>query len=609
MSFGTIDSMSEESNKALRSWYWYDWANQAFALTVLTVLVPQLLSNLFELSTGGGTELGSLKITGDTFYAIILGSASLFVAIVSPVLGAIADRMPIKKKILWVYTIVGVLFTAMMGIAPHLEAGSAYRFLAFCLVIGNIGFAGGNVIYYAFMPNLADRGAMDHVSSWGYAYGFAGGSLILIVHLVVGQTGFFGVSDPWSPWVLSFVFVTSAMWWLGFGMQLFRNTPEPQILIPKEYGSATEAIRDGIREVKKTFGEIRKFKILAIYLASYLMFFDGINTIGGMASAFGDSVLRLDPTMNFVLLLMVNITAVPMTVIGGKLANRFGTKRVLGWSLGVYSVVAILAVGFAPLELEDDHERYDFQYDFNPEIGGEGEYELNTLYDRGVKGWVSKTGQGDQAFRESFFENMFETLPGDSDNVRWSEDDVPLESITDGQALEIIEEMGIMRDHRFSFSFRGGDQDGRRSVGDEHPTIIEGKLADWWPNLLRDKVWEPLNFGVSRQWIMLGMMVGVVMGTAGAQARSLFTMLTPSSRSTEFFGFFGFIGKAAAVFGPIVYAISAATMGSRMAVASVVVVILIGWSLFIFIDVEEGVRVARQEDVGAGLIRDGGTEE
>jgi len=602
MGFGTIEGMDVEKNKALRSWYWYDWANQAFALTVLTVLVPQLLSSMFELSTGGGADVGSLKITGDTFYAIVLGSASLFVAIVSPVLGAIADRMPIKKNILWAYTIVGVLFTAMMGVAPHLDVGSGYRFLAFCLVIGNIGFAGGNVIYYAFMPNLADRGSMDHVSSWGYAYGFAGGSLILIVHLLVGLTGFFGVSTPWSPWVLSFIFVTSAMWWLGFGMQLFRHTPEPNIPNPKEYGSAMEAVRDGIREVRKTFGEIRKFKILAIYLASYLLFFDGINTIGGMASAFGDSVLRLNPTMNFVLLLMVNITAVPMTVIGGKLANRFGTKRVLGWSLGVYAIVAILAVGFAPLELEDDHERYDFQYDFNPEIGEGGEYELTTLYDRGVKGWVSKNGQGDQAFREAFFENMFETMPEEGDNGRWSDDDVVLESITDGQAAEIVEKMGEMSDHRFSFSFRGGDQDGMRSVGDEHPTIIEGELADWWPNLLRDNVWKPLNFGVSLQWIMLGMMVGIVMGTAGAQARSLFTMLTPASRSTEFFGFFGFIGKAAAVFGPIVYAISAATMGSRMAVASIVVVILVGWSLFIFIDVEEGVRVARQEDIDAGYV-------
>ena len=604
MSFGTIEEMGVKENKALRSWYWYDWANQAFALTVLTVLVPQLLSSMFELSTGGGTELGSLKITGDTFYAIVLGSASLFVAIVSPVLGAIADRMPIKKKILWVYTIVGVLFTAMMGVAPHLEVGSGYRFLAFCLVIGNIGFAGGNVIYYAFMPSLADRDSMDHVSSWGYAYGFAGGSLILIVHLLVGLTGFFGLSKPWSPWVLSFIFVTSAMWWLGFGMQLFRNTPEPQIPNPKEYGSAMEAIRDGIREVKKTFGEIRKFKILAIYLASYLLFFDGINTIGGMASAFGDSVLRLNPTMNFVLLLMVNITAVPMTVIGGKLANRFGTKRVLGWSLGVYAVVAILAVGFAPLELEDDHERYDFQYDFEEDVG---EYKLSVLYDKedSVKGWVSKTGEGDQSFRDAFFEFM---IVSSTDSNRWTEDDVVREYLTPEQASGLVSKMGEVSDHRFSFSFSGGDLDGSRSVGEEHPTIIEGELADWWPNLLRDKVWEPLNFGVNLQWIMLGMMVGVVMGTAGAQARSLFTMLTPSSRSTEFFGFFGFIGKAAAVFGPIVYAISAATMGSRVAVASIVVVILIGWSLFIFIDVEEGVRVARQEDIDAGFISQGEEE-
>tara|TARA_B100000686_G_scaffold314975_1_gene361469 strand:- start:2779 stop:4590 length:1812 start_codon:yes stop_codon:yes gene_type:complete len=599
MAFGTIDGMSEDRNKSLKSWYWYDWANQAFALTVLTVLVPQLLSSMFELSTGGGSEVGSLKITGDTFYAMVLASASLFVAITSPVLGAIADRMPIKKSILWVYTIVGVAFTAMMAVAPHLGSGSDYKFLAFCLVIGNIGFAGGNVIYYAFMPYLAFKDQMDHVSSWGYAYGFAGGSTILIVHLVVGETGFFGLSTKWSPWVLSFVFATTALWWIGFGMPLFRNTPEPEIPNPKEYGSAMDAVRDGLREVRSTFGEVRKFKVLAIYLLSYLLFFDGINTIGGMASAFGDSVLRINPSMNFVLLLMVNITAIPMSIVGGKLADRYGTKRVLSWALAVYSLVAILAVGFAPLELEEEHERYDFQYDFNDESG---EYELTTLYDRGVKGWVSKAGGGDQAFRDSFFEYMFESVPETSQSERWSDDDVVMESISEGQASAIVEEMGVMGNHRFSFSFKGGNQDGSRSIGDDHPTIIEGNLADWWPNFLRDNLWGPMNFGVSLQWILLGMMVGVVMGTAGAQARSLMMFLTPKSRVSEFFGFYGFIGKAAAVFGPIVYAISAATMGSRMAVVSVLVVILLGWSLFYFIDVEEGIRVARKEDIDAGFV-------
>ena len=594
-----IGGMNESSKRALKGWYLYDWANQAFSLTVVTVLVPQLLSSMFELSTGGGSEIGSLEITGDTFYAIVLGMASLFVAITSPVLGAVADRMPIKKKILWAYTIVGVFFTALMGVAPHIQGDSNYKLLAFCLVMGNIGFAGGNVIYYSLMPYLADRRAMDHVSSWGYAYGFAGGSLILVIHLIVGNTGFFGLSSPWSPWTLSFIFVTSAMWWFGFGLPLFRDTPEPEVANSKQYNSVFEAISDGFIEVRKTIGEIRRFRILAIFLGSYLLFYDGLNTIGGMATAFGDSVLRIDPKMNFILLLMVNITAIPMTILGGKLASRFGTKLVLAMALAVFSLVAVMAVGFAPLELDDNHERYDFQYDYNRQ---NGEYELSTLYGKGVKGWVSKSGEGDHEFRDSFMEYLFESSIDSETERHWVEGDIVAEDITviDGEGL--IEEMSQMTRHRFSFSFSGGPLDGNRSVGDEHPTIIEGELADWWPNFLRDNVWGPLNFGVSSQWILLGMMVGTVMGTAGAQARSMFTMLTPTSRTAEFFGFYGFIGKAAAVIGPIVYAICAATMGSRMGLVSVIFVIIMGWVLFIFVDLEEGIEVAKRADSEAGMI-------
>ena len=112
---------------------------------------------------------------------------------------------------------------------------------------------------------------MDHVSSWGYAYGYAGGSLLLIVHLVVGTTGFFGLSTSWSPPVLSFVFITSALWWLGFGMPIFKNTPEPEIPNPTEYESLTEAMIDGFREVGKTFKEIKKYKVLVTSLFLLLL--------------------------------------------------------------------------------------------------------------------------------------------------------------------------------------------------------------------------------------------------------------------------------------------------------------------------------------------------
>ena len=558
---------NEQERDALQGWYWYDWANQAFALTVLTVVVPALTASMYNTATG--TQ------SGDSFYALVLGLSSLFVALVSPVLGAIADRIEIKRKILWAYTIVGVIFTAMMGLAPFLGEGTNYMFLAICLVIGNIGFAGGNVIYYAFMPYLAEKEDVDHVSSWGYAYGFMGGSSLLIVHLGLGLTlGF-------TPTILAFIFVTSALWWLGWGYQLFLKTPEPKLPSPKEYESSMEAVKDGFREVASTFREVKKYKSLSIFLVSYLLFFDGVNTIGGMAAAYGESVLRLSTTMNFVLLLMVNIVAIPMTIIGGKAARRFGTKEVLTGALIVYCVVAILAVGFAPLDLNDDHERYDFQYDWDE---ADDAYELTTLYDRGVDAWVSDSGEGDAKFRDAFME----FLQDDSGDERSS---LPID-----EATVLASRMMGELDHRFSFSFNGGDLDGERSVGIIHPTMIGDGELSWWPETLRDNLWEPLGFGVNLQWIMLGTMVGIVMGTVGAQARSMMVMLTPRTKAAEFFGFFGFIGKAAAFIGPIIYSISANLYNSRVAVFTIMIVILAGTALLTRVDLEEGAATAAAID-------------
>ena len=141
-------------------------------------------------------------------------------------------------------------------------------------------------------------------------------------------------------------------------------------------------------------------------------------------------------------------------------------------------------------------------------------------------------------------------------------------------------------------------------MGDKHPTIIEGGMLDFWPNFLRDNVWKPLNFGVNLQWVLLGTMVGMVMGTAGAQARSLFSMLVPKTKTAEFFGFFGFMGKAAAVFGPFIYALTASSLDSRVGLMSILLVIVLGWILFPFINIEEGIRVAKQVDEETGTVEE-----
>ncbi len=595
MSFGTIEGMSDSENKALKSWYWYDWANQAFALTIGTVLGGQLITRYFNLATGGSSEIAGFNVTGTSFYAAVLGLSMVFVAISSPILGAIADRIRIKKKIVWIYTLIGVIFTAFMGFAPHLNEDSAYRLLAFCFLMGQIGMAGGNTIYYAFMPYLADQDQMEKVSSWGFAYGFAGGTVILIVHLIVMATGGLGLTSAYGPWTLSFAFVTTSLWWLGFGLPFFRNTPEPEIAKERTYSSVLDAVSDGLNEVRSTFREVKKYRILVIYLFSYLLFYDVLHTVGGVASSFAENDLRLPVLMNFALILLANIIAIPMSVVGGMLAARYGAKAVLGGSIGVYMMVLIIATGFAPLDLNEDHERFDFRYEY---IAESDEYELSTLHDRGVKGWVSKSGPGDKEFRESFLQYMVE---GDLDGEVWLDSDIEKTVISNQEASLLASEMSQMTNHRWSFSFKGGDLDNMSSVGDHHITIIEGGPIDWWPNFLRDNVWSPLNIGVTIQWLLLGTMVGFVQGSAGAQARSLFAYLVPKSRTTEFFGFFGFMGKAAAVIGPFIFAFFSAAYDTRFGILILLVILILGLFLFPFIDVEEGKRVAREADVEAGL--------
>ena len=645
----TINQMSPDDKRALKGWYLYDWANQAFALTVMTVIAPALMGSLFNQATGGESDFFGFKVTGDSFYAIVLMISMAVVALTAPALGVIADRMPIKKKLLKWYTAAGVIFTALMGAVPYFGS-NGYMILAVMYVIAAIGFTGGNVIYYAFMPYLAEKNCMDHVSSWGYAYGFMGGSLLLLIHLGILMV---------SPWDVNFklavIFVTSSLWWWGFGALMFRWTPEPEIPSEMEWKGFRNATRFAYVEVARTFTEIKKFRILALYLVAYLLFYDGVNTIASMASVFGEVVLRINKQMNIVLLLTVSTVAIPMSIVFGKIADYKGTKFSLMLALLIYCFVAVAAAGFAPLELEgeDDANRYDFTFEWNEETE---KYEMNTLYDRGYEGWVSEKGAGDTAFRDNF-QPYFPTPDYSSEasstssigngllaciliivvtgclgaavmyiqsrELGWLglvvcfiiigggifiaslmadkaiEEETTIKTIDAENATAMIAAFEGTDNHRFSIVFVGGDGNitGMNEVGDKHPTNVDqGGVIDWWPIMMRNNVWKPLGLDVNMQWIILGLFVGCAIGAAGAQARSMFTKLIPETRTTEFFGFFGFIGKAAAMIGPFLYALAVSQFDSRVALLTITIVILLGTFLTTFVDLEEGIRVADEED-------------
>jgi UMF1 family MFS transporter len=126
--------------------------------------------------------------------------------------------------------------------------------------------------------------------------------------------------------------------------------------------------------------------------------------------------------------------------------------------------------------------------------------------------------------------------------------------------------------------------------------VDQGGPVDGYADFMRDKVWAPFGISVSLQWIILGLFVGVAMGAAGAQARSMFTLLIPETRTSEFFGFFGFLGKSAAMIGTFLYGITSTAFDSRVAILTITIVILIGTFLTSRVDLEEGMRVAAEED-------------
>ena len=652
-----MENMSDADKKSLKSWYFFDWANQAYALTVMTVIAPQVMSGLYNYATG--TQ------TGDAFYAQVLTLSMLFVVVTAPALGVIADRMPIKKSLLKWYTVAGVIFTALMGAAPYFGS-DGYKVMAVMYVIGTVGFTGGNVIYYSFMPYLAEKRCMDHVSSKGYAYGFMGGSMLLIFHLII-LLGPFGWDSNFR---LSTIFVTSALWWWGFGYLMFKWTPEPEIPNEMQWEGLAHATKVAYGQVFTTFKEIKKFKILAMYLLAYLLFYDGVNTIASMASAYGDSVLRLSLQLNIYLLLTVNIVAIPMTLVFGKLANIKGTKFALMLSLMIYCCVAVVAAGFAPLELDstvkedgtvDDANRYDFTFTWNETTSM---YEMTTLYGKGYEGWISEEGAGDNEFRDAY-QSYFPAESTDYESsssssgsmgagilmciailailgtfgagilyiqnleMGWkgallafllvgsgllgvsmlAEEEtvnaVVTPSIDAENATAMVAAFDSTNDHRWSIIFVGGPESGADEIGDTHPTNVDqGGLADGYASWMRSNLWEPLGMGVTAQWITLGMFVGVAMGAAGAQARSMFSMLIPETRTSEFFGFFGFLGKSAAMIGTFLYALASTQFDSRVAILTITIVILMGTYLTSRIDLEEGMRVAAEED---RIARENGT--
>jgi UMF1 family MFS transporter len=312
----------------LRAWAMYDWANSAFQTTIIAAIFPIYF---FKVVAAG---LPEAEATSRFAWATTI--AILIVAIVAPLLGAIADYAGTKKKMLAVFLGIGVASTTAM----YWIEGGDWRLALTLFVVGNVGVAGSIVFYESLLPHLVSAGELDRVSSAGYAVGYLGGGVLLAINLLMIQRpALFGLPDDGTAVRLSLASV--GVWWLVFSIPLFRVVPEPARRLEPDEQPGANAFMTGARRLLETFHELRRYKQAFLLLVAFLIYNDGIQTIIRMAAIYGAS-LNLDESAMITALLITQFTGVPFAFLFGHVAGWMGPKRAVFVGLMVYSVITLL---------------------------------------------------------------------------------------------------------------------------------------------------------------------------------------------------------------------------------------------------------------------------
>jgi UMF1 family MFS transporter len=311
-----------------RAWAWYDWANSTYFTTVVTAVFPAF----FATYAAAGLEPAQATAR---FGAITTISVAI-IAVLSPILGAIADFTGIRKKLLAAFMIIGVASAAAMVL---IQRGD-WRLAAALFFIGNIGVSGSLVFYDSLLPSVARPAETDRVSAAGYAFGYLGGGILLLLNLAwILQPEAFGFPDAAAATKASFASV--AVWWLVFAVPLLRRVPEPPVVLESGETRRGNVLSAAFGRLGHTLREIRRYKHAFILFLAMLLYQDGIQTIIRMASVYGAEI-GIDQNAQIAAFVMVQFIGIPFSFLFGALGTRIGTKRALFIALGVYTMATII---------------------------------------------------------------------------------------------------------------------------------------------------------------------------------------------------------------------------------------------------------------------------
>jgi UMF1 family MFS transporter len=323
------DSKAVLRRRPVVAWAFYDWANSAFACTVMAGFFPVFFKQYWNADVAATESTFRLGLTS--------GLASLLIAVLAPVLGAIADRSSSRLRQLFTFTLLGSAATIGLALVPQGE----WVLAAVLFLMASLGFWGGIVFSDSLLLHVAEPEEYDLVSGFGYALGYLGGGLLFAANVVMTQKpAWFGLVDAAD--AVRWSFVTVGVWWLVFALPCLLWVRERSFGTVAARVGWARATREGLTELRRTVAEIRRYRPLVWFLAAYILYIDGVNTVIKMAVDYGLS-LGFDQSHLIKALLLTQFVAFPAALAFGWLGSRIGARNGIFVALAVY----ILATAYA----------------------------------------------------------------------------------------------------------------------------------------------------------------------------------------------------------------------------------------------------------------------
>lgn len=314
--------------REVRAWVMYDWANSAVQTTIIAAIFPIYFQKVAAAGMPG--PVATSRFAWATTWAILI------VAILAPLLGAIADYAAVKKKFLAVFLALGATAVAAMFFIGRGE----WMFALVLFVIANVGVAGSIVFYESLLPHIVADDELDRVSAAGYAIGYLGGGVLLAINIVMmANPSWFGLPDRDT--AVRAALASVAIWWVVFAIPLFRHVPEPLRRLEASERAGGNPVIIGARRLAATFRELRRYRQAFMLLLAFLIYNDGIQTIIRMATTYGAEI-GIDENAMIAALLITQFVGLPCAFLFGMFAGRIGPKRAIFVGLMVYALITVL---------------------------------------------------------------------------------------------------------------------------------------------------------------------------------------------------------------------------------------------------------------------------